>query len=233
MKGRLDFDPEQCDYGAATVSVRRILKEWADVDWFVPPRDGAVARTNAVRLFHEHNSLARAHMPEVFPERLDVSVADGGWENFHRLCVRVRQPQSSWDWKYSALKKLSAAHSKAHGWTLSEEARRMRPDGPPRPGDLFFRIRDVEGSDIAVWGGAIGPRLDLTEALPPGQAGDAQFFLGYANMDAIECIEWQLAESDTRVEGNPFFPLTRCYAEGFYPFSLGPAEVVLFAFSES
>jgi hypothetical protein len=49
-------------------------------------------------------------------------------------------------------------------------------------------------------------------------------------MDVIECIEWQLAERDHRLESNPFVPLLRCYAAGFLPFALDPTTVVLFAF---
>jgi hypothetical protein len=47
-------------------------------------------------------------------------------------------------------------------------------------------------------------------------------------MDAIAAVEWQLAECDDRLERNPFVPLIRCYQAGFYPFSLGPHEIVLF-----
>ncbi len=225
MKGVLNFDPAHCEYGPATLSIRRILTEWANVDWFVPPHDEALARTRAVRFFEEHNFLARMRMPDLFPDRLDIRVATGTWVDFHDLCLRVRQPQSSWDWKFCALKKLSSAHSKEHGWTLSEAVRWMAPDGTSRPGDLFLRI-----GDQAVWGGTLGPQLNLKETVPPHHAEDAGFYLSYANMDAIECIEWQLAERTNGLESNPFLPLTRCYGEGLYPFSLGPAEVVLFAF---
>jgi hypothetical protein len=147
LRGSLDFDPARCEYGAATASIRRILIAWASVDWFVAPEnDGA---TRAVRLFEEHNSLARKRMPELFPERIDIHVAHGGWAAFHDLCLRVREPpQSSWDWKFSALKKLSSAHSKEHGWTLADEARRQATGGAPQPGDLFLRI-----GDHVIWGG--------------------------------------------------------------------------------
>ncbi len=66
--------------------------------------------------------------------------------------------------------------------------------------------------------------------MPPAAADDAGFYLSYANMDAIECIEWQLAERSNDVDGNPFVPLLHCYGVGYYPFSHGPAEVTLFAF---
>jgi hypothetical protein len=57
------------------------------------------------------------------------------------------------------------------------------------------------------------------------------FFLWYALMDAMECITWQLAEpSADLLADNPFLPLVRCYAAGFYPFALGPRTIVLFAF---
>lgn len=230
MKGKLEFDPEHCEYGAATLSIRRILTEWSNVDWFVPPQN-ELARTRAVRFFEEHNFLARMRMPELFPDRLQISVTNGTWAEFDEFCSRVRHPQANWDWKFSALKKLSSAHSKEHGWSLSEEARNMAAanmaaNETPRPGDLFARI-----GDHVVWGGTVGPRLNLKETLPPRDAEAASFYLGYANMDVMECIEWQLSEKNNELQTNPFLPLIRCYGEGFYPFCLSPIDLVLFAFS--
>ena len=65
-------------------------------------------------------------------------------------------------------------------------------------------------------------------------AGEAGVWYGsYANMDVIEGIEWQLAEPGAALGDNPFVPRLRLYAAGFYPFSYGPREMVLFTFLPS
>jgi hypothetical protein len=225
MKGKLAFDPAQYDYGVATPAVRQILLEWADVDWFAPPVDEG-AQTLAIALFREHNALARVHMPDVFPAKLEVESEVMGWEEFDELCERVRAP-SAWDWKYSVLKRLSLHHSKARAWSRDDEAQRcvaLESGAQPRPGDLFVRL-----GDQVIWT-AVAPKIDLGDALPPDRATIAAWYLSYANMDMMECIEWQLAERNDALEANPFVPLLRCYATGFLPFGLDAATVVLFAF---
>jgi hypothetical protein len=226
MRGTFDFDPAQCDYGPATSGVRQILSEWLAVDWFVPPRSDP-AGALAVLLFEEHNTRARAHLPELFPQRVQVRAIVGNWTEFATLAQTVRTP-SSWDWKFSALKKLSRHHSAARGWSMQEEAKRcvaLDDGGQMRPGDLFIRI----GGSV-IWSALCCPRLDWTTALAPSSRDVAGWYLSYAQMDVIECIEWQLAERSERLETNPFVPLLRCYAAGFYPFSVRQNEVVLFAF---
>lgn len=101
----------------------------------------------------------------------------------------------------------------------------MALSGTPRPGDLFARV-----GDHVIWAVTVGPRLNLKDTLPPRDAEAASFYLSYANMDAMECIEWQLSEKSNELQANPFLPLLHCYGEGFYPFSLSPNDVVLFAF---
>jgi hypothetical protein len=223
VRGSFDLDPAQCEYGAATPAVRRILSEWVAVDWFEPPGDdGAAAR--ATRLFEEHNARARACSPELFPAHLEMRLVGGDWAAFAALCGRVRAPAASWDWKFGALKRLSSDHSKRHGLRLCDLARvNVESGGQPGPGDLFFCIGDL------VIRNAIGPRLDLGVALSPEHVEVAQWYMSYAQMDVLEAIEWQLAENSDRLDGNPFAPLIRCYDAGFYPFSLGSAEVALFA----
>lgn len=224
MKAPLPFDPAHAHYGAATGSVRRILTEWANVDWFVSY--GESVAKQGVAFFEEHNFLGRLRRPDLFPERLDVRVVQGGWAEFHQLCQQVRQPRADgWDWKYSVLKVLSQAHSHKYGWTMAEEAARQANT----PGDLFVRL----GGGHVVWGGIVGPRLGLARMLPPMAAADAGFYLGYATIDLLESIEWQLAKRSDDVSGNPFLPLVRCYEVGVYPFGLGPEEVVLFAFGSA
>lgn len=78
----------------------------------------------------------------------------------------------------------------------------------------------------------LSPTLDLNATLPRDHAELAGWYMSSANMDIIDGIEWQLAESSSRLEGNPFIPLMRYYSAGFYPFSLGPGLAILFAFTE-
>jgi hypothetical protein len=221
VRGTLDFDPSQFDYGAATLAVRRILGAWASIDWFVRPE--SEARDRAMRRFEEHGAIARAARPDLFPAEIAITSETAGWERFRALCERVRSPEARWDWKFSALKPLSSGHSKSRGWSVSDAAREATAEDPPRKGELFFKL-----GTHALWMG-FGPTLDLAD-LTPADAQAASFYVGYANMDAMECIEWQLAERSDDEASNPFVPLLRCYSEGFYPFSLGPSEVVLFAF---
>jgi hypothetical protein len=75
------------------------------------------------------------------------------------------------------------------------------------------------------------PKLNPRALLPHHDGEAAAFYLDFANVDAMECVEWQLAERGNEVATNPFLPLTRCYGEHLYPFSLGPEEVVLFSFA--
>lgn len=221
MKGTFDLEFERGEYGPATAAVRIILAEWAVIDWFEPAREEArVADCH----FADHNSLAHAHSPELFAETVDVEFMSGGPAEFVRLCKRVRSPQSSWDWKYEGLKKLSGAHSKARAWKLEDQVRDQKP-GYPRPGDLFIRLSDVH----VAWG-VSGPKLDLA-----GMSKDAAeaigFYLSYANMDLCECLEWQLADGSADLAGNPFVPLMRCYAAGYYPFSIARRSVLMFSFT--
>jgi len=229
VKGTFRIDPAQCMYGAATAAVRQVLTEWSAIDWFVPPPRAAAAEDAATTLFAEHHKRARVHQPALFPENLAIRPMRGGWEAFSALCARVQTPEG-WDWKFSALKALSFRHSQAHGWSLQVEApdvMSLAQGNGPGPGDLFFRV-----GEIVVWADP-GPGLDLRSTLPPSHAKSAGWYLGYASMDVLECIEWQLAEKSDCLEGNPFLPLVRCYAAGFYPFSLGPTDVVLFGFEQT
>ena len=225
MKGKLAFDPAQYDYGLASAAVRWILLESEDIDWLAPPAD-AHAQARAIALFREHNALARSHTPELFPANLEIEAEVSNWEDFADLCDRVRAP-SAWDWKYSVLKKLSRQHSEERAWSRSDEAHgcvNLRSGAQPRPGDLFIRL-----DENVIWTG-VAPKLDLRATLPPDRAELAAWYISYANMDMMECIEWQLAERSDRLEANPFVPLLRCYATGFLPFGLDATHFVLFGF---
>lgn len=221
MRGTHSIDPARCSHGPATAAVQQVLSEWMAIDWFEPARAGADA--DATSSFEQHHRLARAHQPELFPEQLEVRTQLSGWAEFVELCARVRI--QGWDWKFAALKQLSHRHSQARGWSLGKALPvATAPGQVPDSGDLFFRF-----GESVIWND-LAPKLDLQRMLAPGEVEAAAWYLGYATMDLIECIEWQLAEQSDRLGENPFFPLVRCYALGIYPFSLGPAEIVLFGF---
>jgi hypothetical protein len=200
--------------------VRRILTEWAAIDWFEPAR--ATAVVEATRAFEEHHRRARLHEPELFPDKLELDVLRGGWPEFTQLCVRVRTQE--WEWKFGALKKLSQRHSRTHGWSLSDAAPGLGEFRAPGPGDLFVRH-----GGLVFWN-VFGIRLHHEGLLAPNHEADAYWYLGFATMDLIECIEWQLAEPGVQLDENPFVPLLHCYAAGLCPFSFGPSEVALFGF---
>lgn len=214
MRATLGRDPRAGDYGAATVGVRRILEEWAEIDWFVAP--GAPPHA-ADELFARHLALGSGFAPALFTETVDIRVASGGWDEFATWCRRVRT-QSKQDWKFSVLKPLSNQHSRARGWSLQDQALAGQPD------DLFVRVGEHVFWNL--WSLGV---LDLG-GLDPEHSESAAFYSSYANLDLCECIEWQLAEADSDLAGNPFVPLVRCYGHGAYPFALGPDEVVLFRF---
>jgi len=225
MRGTLTFDPMQCEYGPASPAIRQLLLEWAAVDWFVPAQDGADAV--ATQLFDEHDALARPHLPDAFPATIDRLAVRSGWGTFAALCERVRSPDATWDWKYGALKKLSSEHSNRLGWQLSGQLSEQLSEQPlqaPTPGALFFRF----GENV-MWM-QVAPKLELPATLPSKHVALASWYHGYANMDLTEALEWQLAEKSASLDGNPYLPLLRCYAAGFYPFCLGRGSFVLFGF---
>lgn len=224
MSGRFDFDLQAQDYGVATDAIRAILTEWAAVDWFVPPVDDAAA-ARAVGLFEEHHALARAALPDLFPARIETRTVRGGWAEFQQLCDRVSKPGGEWDWKYSALKKVSFEHSKARGWSIQDQRPPLASQDSLRPGALFIRI-----GKAVVWGG-VNPKPAFRERWPPDATPSASWYMGYAIIDFYDRIQWHLAEQSNDASGNPFVPLTRCYGEGFYPFGLSPSEFVLFSFA--
>jgi hypothetical protein len=182
------------------------------VDWFVPPSPDA-SEARATRLFEEHHATAYAIEPSLFSPHVDIRAVTGGWDEFRSLSEQVRSG-SGWDWKFGALKKLSSGHSKALGWTLDKETAKS----------LVFRY-----GEHAFWASPY-PKLDLRGTLAADDAELAGWYVSYAAMDLVECLEWQLAEKSSDLRGNPFVPLLRCYGQGFYPFSLRRDEVVLVSF---
>ncbi len=231
MKGILEFDPDEYTYGESTIAVRTLVKEWANVDWFAPAT-GEPRRLRAIRLFEEHHAATHAKLPDVFGARVEVRSRLGDWKAFRALYeqvsaeVRYRKGEpTAWDWKFGGLKAMTRAHSEARGFRLDDVAKDAAQLHSHGPGDLFFKVN--EG---VIWNW-VGPKLDLRERLPAREAEVGNWYVNYANMDLTEAIEWQLAERSDDLATNPFVPLLRCYAEGFYPFSLAPNEVVLFGFA--
>jgi hypothetical protein len=228
MKINLAFNWD-LKYGNATPTIQQIIAEWASVDWLVAPRDDR-AEARAIEQLNLHNILARPHAPELFSKNPQHRTTSGGWPEFSALCAQVRA-SSSWDWKFSALKPLCFRHSQVRGWRLQDQAKYAvtLEQGAPLVGALFVKF----GEHI-IW--AFHPQIDLTAVLAasPSHSREAleiaNWYISYANMDVTHCLEWQLAEQSPHLDGNPFWPLLRCYAEGFMPFGLSSEEVVLFSF---
>ena len=226
MKSFLQFDPLDYDYGAPTEAIRSILAEWIEIDWFEPnPADA----DHGVHMFLEHQRLAHAQLPELFPEKIDISAVTGDRESFIGWCRRVRA-QPSWDWKFSVLKKLGNEHARARGWSPEVQVERTPGRQPPGPGELFFVMADKNGTKHILWNNVIPTPKGLTPREREGFGEAASFYIGYAQSDAVECMKWQFAENSTDLSTNPFLPLLLCYEAGAYPFSLGPDSVVLFKF---
>ena len=225
MKATLGFDPNDYDYGPATSAIRTIIFDWADIDWYVA---SAAADEELRQIFREHNALAHRHAPELFAEHIEPRCVSGGAAEFLAWCKRVRA-QTQWDWKFSVLKRLSNKHSKARGWSLDEEAARL-PEGSPRPGDLFFRLKGTAGSKVVLWNALVSTRSILPTESSAQVEESARFYLSHAQADVYCALQWQLAEPDADLSHNPFVPLLRCYRAGGYPFSLARDTVVLFRF---
>lgn len=211
MRGTIEID---LDDPTLTPPIRSIIELWVEVDWFA-----ASGSTDGVgwRSFREHHENTRRHVPDHLAANIDIRAASGGWAEFTAWCTRVRTP-SAWDWKYSVLKPMSVAHSKALGWSAS---------ALPRTSPLVLRLGEP-GNESVIWRG-LYPDIGELPADPAGEC--ASFYLGYAHSDLVACIQWQLAENHDDLSSNPFVSLIRCYRAGFYPFCLDAATVVLFRFA--
>lgn len=222
MKAPLAFDPRDYEYGAPTAAVRALMRDWAAIDWFEPSvaSDGYL-----IKLLNTFQQLAHARDPETFPTTTAVRCVGGSRAEFADWCDRVRIQE--WDWKISALKRLSSDHADDHDWTIEDDAADLVSD-PPRPGDLFVTLPGTRGD---VFWNTLLPRLPLLDVQPRDHFTDsALFYLGYAHGDVLDAIKWQLVENHDDTRTNPFLPLLHAYAAGAYPFSLGRDEVVLFRF---
>lgn len=214
MKAPLTFEPNEYDYGVATEAIRAVLAEWAEIDWFEP---SAATAEHVASLFREHQRLAHALAPELFP--LDITIRDvtGDRDEFTSWCQRVRS-ETAWDWKFSILKKLSNEHAQARGWSPEMEAADA-PLGHARPGDMFFVIGDKTTAQRrqVIWNSILTMPSAL-DALPRQGFGEAaRFYISYAHNDALDCMKWQFAERSADMRTNPFLPLLLCYEAGAYP----------------
>lgn len=235
----LAFDPDDYDYGPASPAIRCILRDWGTVDWFVPT---STPDAELDRLFTEHYTLARRYAPDRFPGEVTIRIELGGWSAFSALCARVRGYGKDWDWKYGGLKPMCRAHAKACGWSIDDEAHRVKPASDD-PGALFLRLDDVNGKPFLVWNAgrlASGPTALIADK---EHQESASFWQGYAWHDLMHAIEWELAApaepsadpfrsfTATGADANPFLPLLACTRAGAYPFSLARDEYVLFRFA--
>ena len=130
-----------------------------------------------------------------------------------------------WDWKFSGLKEMARNHSKRRGYLLEVNAPKIGPDRTPTPEDLFFALPD--GGFI--WN--VGTEWEEAPSLTRKQRDLLLWYIGYSTQDLSLAIEWQLAERSSDLSSNPFVPLQRCLAEGFYPFMFQRDEVILFGFT--
>lgn len=220
MRGTLAFDPDRHDYGPATGAVRRLLRDWEAIDWFTPPPHPGAIDEGRRRLLR-HQGLARAHRPDLFRADPAVEVVRGGWDELRALIASV-QGNTSWDWKFSALKALSRDHARAHGWSLDAQA----PGATGLdPGGLFARV-----GDLVIWNSP-APRVPFEAALPAPDADAARWYHGHAALDLVEAVQWQLAQRSDVAGTNPFTPLAGVYGTSCYPVSLSPDRFALFVFA--
>jgi len=218
------FDASVFECGPATDAVRRLLSDYAAIEWFVPP---GVDEAHARAFMHRHHAHGRDVAPDLFAAHLDIEYADGDAQAFFAWCERVRMPARGWDWKYGVLKKLTERHSEAHGWDMAAH--------PPLTNalDAVGRLFVTLPGGYSVWNVPLPPL-----ALPTTPADDEarrvhealRFFKGYCDIDLFEALEWQLAEPECPLSKNPFVPLLELYATAHYPFHLSADRVVLFRF---
>ncbi|CAN5921960.1 hypothetical protein BH11MYX3_BH11MYX3_19540 [soil metagenome] len=220
MKGRLAFDPADYDYGPATLRVRELITQFADIDWFAPPHHaGDTERGHA--LFARHRELCALHRSDLVSAAAAIAQVWGNWTDFVALCTRVRSPHSTYDWKHSGLKRMSADHAKAGGWSNEAAAVDMLTS---RPGDLFLKVNDFVMVNV------LAPQPQLRAFVPDRCQEAAGFYWNYATGDFHDAIRWELAEPAAPPDRNPYVPLLQCYAAGCYPFVVSPTEVRMFSF---
>lgn len=219
------FDATIYECGPATDAVRRLLTDYAAIDWFVPP---TVDEARARGFMHRHHARGRDIAPDLFAPHLHIEHAEGDAHAFFAWCERVRMdPARGWDWKYGVLKPLTKRHSEACGWSMDAHP------PPTHPLDATGRLFLSFPGGHSVWNVRLPPVV-LPTAPPDEEARRVhealRFFKGYCDIDLFEALEWQLAEPECPLSDNPFVPLLELYATAHYPFHRSADRVVLFRF---
>jgi len=222
MKGPLNLDRARHDFGAATATVLAILDEWEAIDWFVPTSQ---PESSGHLHFVQHQRLCMRHAPNAFPQPIKVQHRQGGWPEFVACCQAVRAVDAG-DWKFGPLKSMALDHGRRYGYSLQQIAAKIL-----KPGSMLDLRCLFMASNGHVFWGHLGPFLDF-RSLGSRYAESASFYFGYAHGDAMDAIEWQLAEPDAPLVDNPFVALLHCYSSGYYPFVHKDGRVVLFRFDD-
>ena len=218
------LDPSTFEYGEATEGIVQLMRDFGEIDWFVPaPVSQVGAAIAAFRELHRGGSLV---LPEKFPTRVEPTIARGGWNTLLLLTARARAGRG-WDWRHGALKMLARRHTELNEWSREEFAKRradVTSGDRMDPNALYFFV-----GDGTIWNTPF-ERPDLSSVEEKAYREVAHWYWSYAVIDLSMAIEWQLAEGSSELEGNPFAALLTCYRAGYLPFCFGPDEVTLFAF---
>lgn len=220
MRGPLSLDRARHDFGSATAAVLQILDEWEAIDWFVPTSQPT---TIGHMHFAQHQRLCHQHAPNLFPPHIEIEPQAGGWPAFVACCQVVRSLNSG-EWKFGPLKSMAHDHGRRFGYSRQQMASKLLKPGASH--DQHSLYWSLNGSML--WG-HLGPDLDF-RSLGSHNADSAAFYFMYAHGDAMDAIEWQLAEPDAPLVDNPFVALLHCYSAGYYPFVHQDGRVVLFRF---
>lgn len=220
MRGPLNLDRSLHNFGAATTTVLQILNDWEAIDWFEPtaqpPKIGQ-------KHFVHHQRLCVQYAPKHFAQPLQIQHRLGGWPEFVACCQAVRTEGAS-NWKHGQLKRMAHDHSQRYGFSRKQIAVKLvEPEEVCNNRLLYWSYGDL------FFIGNLGPILDF-RSLGSGSDDSASFYLSYAHGDALDAIEWQLAEPNCPLANNPYVALLRCYSTGYYPFVHQDGRVVLFRF---
>lgn len=187
-------------------ALRDLLQQLVDADWL----EGSHATApEAARRFAEHLERSHAVAPDTMPKSMNITARVGGWPELPSLCDSVRAGNARWDWKFGGCKLMTKQHSQATGWSLAK-----------LPSPLGVRL-----GESSMW--ALQLEWDLRE-VPPAARESAHWYLSYVTIDAIQALEWELAEPGSAAQ-NPFLPLLQVYTAGFLPFVLDRETATLWA----
>lgn len=223
MRAQPRVDPAAFRYGAADEGLAQLMRDFGEIDWFVPS-PAARAEDAGAALLELQRRAARI-VPERFPTAFEPTVMRAGWDAFLGLAARARSI-GGWDWRFGALKTLSQRHAELRGWSRTDFVMNMPRDqhAPNAPGALYLRY-----GDAILWNTPFDS-LPLQSLADETRREAAHWYRTYAVFDLCMAIEWQLAEDSSDLSGNPFAALISCYRTGYLPFGFGPDEVTLFGF---